>query len=152
MTYYENMFTEEEDNGDEIEDIETIVQRNEQLYCQKIIRFSLGLAKFYFVTNSDVESWGFVHHDARFSSALPAGILSVAAMATGKSTNLIINCLPVTVVGRLQHAVLGSSEMRVISECVQQVNIDFVLKEAQRVGQFTILTVKLKVHLTLHNK
>ena len=33
MTYYENMFTEEEDNGDEIEDIETIVQRNEQLYC-----------------------------------------------------------------------------------------------------------------------
>ena len=56
-----------------------------------------------------------------------------------------------TVVGRLQHAVLGSSEMRVISECVQQVNIDFVLKEAQRVGQFTILTVKFKVQLTLHD-
>jgi len=47
--------------------------------------------------------------------------------------------------------VLGDSEMRVISECVQQVNIDFVLKEAQRVGQFTILTVKLKVQLTLHD-
>ena len=48
------------------------------------------------MTNSDVESWGFVHHDARFSSALPVGILSVAAMATGGQPIIMINCLPVT--------------------------------------------------------
>ena len=33
LTSYENMFTEDEENEDETEDVEAIVQRYEKLYC-----------------------------------------------------------------------------------------------------------------------